>query len=160
MSVDMQNLILSGSILRSTEFVIGLTVYVGEKTKIQQNVKKGVVHESWLFKRIHQQVYVLMGVVFLVALVISFLSDIMSFKFAYTQLEGDQSNAYQRTVTHLREFALRLPKTFGLSLLHISHTIPMSIYVAVETLKLIQKNLIETDKNINLQGPETIEIFD
>ena len=41
MSVDMMNLILSGSVLRSTEFIVGLVVYVGKKTKIQMNVKKG-----------------------------------------------------------------------------------------------------------------------
>ena len=40
MSVDMMNLILSGSVLRSTEFIVGLVVYVGDKTKIQMNVKK------------------------------------------------------------------------------------------------------------------------
>ena len=90
-----------------------------------------------------------MGVVFIVAFVISLQSDIMSFMFTYTQPEIDASNTYKNFILYVKEFALRLPKTFGLSLLHISHTIPMSIYVAVEILKLIQKKLIESDKKIN-----------
>ena len=74
----MMNLILSGSVLRSTEFIVGLVVYVGEKTKIQMNVKKNLIQESWLNKRIHGQIYVLMALVFFVALVMLIMSDIMN----------------------------------------------------------------------------------
>ena len=46
----------------------------------------------------------------------------------------------------MTKFFVLLPKRFGLSVLQVSHTIPMSIYVAIEVLKLIQKHLIETDE--------------
>ena len=128
----MMNLICSGSVLRSTEFVVGLVVYVGENTKIQMNMKKGPLLESWLFKRIHKEVYYLMALLFLIAFLMSVLSVIMSILIPYTRPNFDFSIGL-----YIWEFILRFPKAFGLSILQVSHTIPMSIYVAIEVLKLI-----------------------
>lgn len=68
--LDSNNLMLRGSILRKTSYCMGLIIYVGTDTKINQNVQKIKVKDSWLLQTTNRLLYALF--VFLALLVTIF----------------------------------------------------------------------------------------
>lgn len=62
---------MRGSILKNTNFVIGIVIYVGTDTKAYQNSKTRKRKQSWLIARMHQlivKMFIFLGiVVFLLA---------------------------------------------------------------------------------------------
>ena len=66
-----RNLILRGSILRSTEYAIGIVIYVGKETKIHLNSKKSIRKKSWLLNAMHQAIATLLLFLLLVVIVVT-----------------------------------------------------------------------------------------
>ena len=57
---------MRGSILRNTNFVIGIVVYVGTDTKAHQNAKQTQRKQSWLITSMHTQfikMFVMLGII-------------------------------------------------------------------------------------------------
>jgi magnesium-transporting ATPase (P-type) len=46
--VSIRNFIPRGTVIHDTPYVVGVVVYVGTDTKINQNMRKGGFKESWL----------------------------------------------------------------------------------------------------------------
>lgn len=68
--LECNNLLLRGSILRKTIYCFGLVIYVGSETKINQNVQKLKIKDSWLLKMTNRLLYFLF--LFLAILVTTF----------------------------------------------------------------------------------------
>ena len=69
--ITYKNLALRGSILKNTNFIIGIVLYVGNDTKAHMNSKKRKRKQSWLLVRMHQFIKRLFLVIAAIVLVMS-----------------------------------------------------------------------------------------
>ena len=74
-----RNLVLRGSILRSTDYVTGIVIYVGEDTKIYLDSKTPSRKQSWLMEQMHRAIITLL--VFLLVVNIFVTSAGVYFKY-------------------------------------------------------------------------------
>ena len=66
--VSNRNFAMRGSVVKNTNFVIGIVVYVGTDTKAYQNSKTHKRKQSWLIARMHQvivKMFIFLGIVVL-----------------------------------------------------------------------------------------------
>jgi len=136
-SIGISNFLLRGSVLRNTQWVIGLVVYSGEDTKIMRN--RG--HAPSKLSTIERTVNRLIGIVFLshfLLVVFSvILNGIFARQFPYAYLGDSQ------------EFIL--PDWLGLCCtfyILYSNFIPISLYVTMEMVNLFQAKFINWDKDM------------
>lgn len=133
--IGMKELLLKGCILKNTKFIYGLIVYTGHDTKIVMNSKKAPNKISTLLKKMNKILYS----VFAFQIILCFSFSVLSMnikkdlkKHFYLDLSSSDSvSGY---------FIQAL--TFWVA---YSHLIPISLYVALEILKLFLAYLINQD---------------
>ena len=131
-------LLLRGCFLRNTEYVIGAVVYIGQETKIMKNAKKPPRKVSNLMRMMNYMLYT----VFI--LQIGIISLFASLSVAWISEKG-QNYAYLNmgNVGSSSWFIQLL--TYWVA---YSHMIPISLYVIIEVLKLVQSYLIKADDDM------------
>jgi phospholipid-translocating P-type ATPase (flippase) len=129
-NVNIKQLLLKGSILRNTEYIIGLVVYCGHNTKIMKNAKKPPIKMSNVMKIMNK----LLLSVFLFQILICTVFSVMNFVFRY------KNNKYIEIYIGInQEITISsLVQKFFTFLVAYSHLIPISLYVAMEIVKLLQ----------------------
>ncbi|KAI9599443.1 hypothetical protein BDF19DRAFT_428725 [Syncephalis fuscata] len=132
-SLDIRNLLLRGTILRNTPYVYGLVVYSGEQTKIRQNALKNARTKAPMLQR---QVNRAVISVFALLLVLASLMTIM------------QSAWLKKTraayLPHDHSAKSIVGVFFSFTVL-FNTVIPISLYVTLELVKVIQAYLIGQD---------------
>jgi len=137
---------LRGCTLKNTDWVIGLVVYTGPNTKIFKNSKSPPIKVSNVMRLMNKLLYSL----FIFQLILCFLFSIF---FIIWQ------NSNQNNLTYLEKYNQyvfqkeKLNANFGdwflkffTFLVAYSHLIPISLYVALEIVKMIQSILIFYDE--------------
>ncbi len=125
--------------MRNTEWGIGIAIYTGPDTKIFRNSKNPPHKVSNVMRKMNT----MLCQVFILQVVIIFLCAGLNYYWAYN------NSALHPEIGNSNIDLSSLSKSFPLSVLSFwvtfSHMIPISLYVAIEVLKLSQGILVGRD---------------
>lgn len=137
-NANIKNLLLKGSILKNTKEILGLVIYTGFNTKIMKNAKNPPIKMSNVMKTMN-----------IILFTVFFFQLICCNLFSYAYLEFSEENQ-----TYLKSYIIRTTQfdsifaytiKFFTFLVAYSHLIPISLYVAMEIVKLLQSWFIFYD---------------
>jgi magnesium-transporting ATPase (P-type) len=135
-----KNLLLKGSILKNTDYIIGLIIYCGFKTKIMKNAKNPRIKMSYVMKTMN----FILKTVFLFQITCCGL-----FSIAYLIFTDKKEDALAAYILSSHEITVRIfVIKFFTFLVAYSHLIPISLYVAMEIVKIFQTWFIYYDNMI------------
>ncbi|KAL6595192.1 phospholipid-translocating P-type ATPase [Neocallimastix sp. 'constans'] len=143
--LDITNLLLRGSVIRNTEWVIGAVVYTGNDTKVQLNSGNTPTKRSRIERLMNPQVVFN----FLILFVISFLVSVVNIKL----MEKWNKNGTPYYNTNKKRYYRLFLETFGSTMIMMQNVVPISLYISVEIAKTIQSWFIHED--IDLYYEET-----
>jgi len=126
--LTIKNFVPRGCIIHDTPFIIGIVLYVGKDTKINQNMKLTRFKESWLIQAMNKTTYTVFLLQFILIIVISLQTVFWQNNVGVTQPQLEHPNRI-----YVNEWVVG----FLVTLISYSHLIPISLYVAVEMLKVI-----------------------
>ena len=69
--VNIKNFLPRGCIVHDTPYIVGIVLYVGRDTKINQNMRKVGFKESWLIQYINKTIYSLFVFLLIMNIVIA-----------------------------------------------------------------------------------------
>jgi phospholipid-transporting ATPase len=146
---NFKQLLLKGCTLKNTGFVYGIVVYTGHSTKIMKNAKYPPIKVSNVMRVMNMLLYSIFGFLFLIAIFFA-LAYILwqrnkGVSYSYLQLYNSKGVLVSPGVS-VTDFFIKF-LTFIVS---YAHLVPISLYVALEFVKMIQSILISKD----------IEMFD
>ncbi|CAG9333982.1 unnamed protein product [Blepharisma stoltei] len=131
--VDLSNMILRGSTLKNTPWIIGLVVFTGNDTKLMKNIKHPPHKVSNVEKRINS--YLIIVFTFLFA--IAFLDTAISLTLSYTQSDE---------LSYFSGDSYKLSPIVCITFLILYNSlVPISLYVTLDVVKIIQSKIIQWD---------------
>ncbi|KAH6802141.1 ATPase E1-E2 type family protein / haloacid dehalogenase-like hydrolase family protein [Perilla frutescens var. frutescens] len=144
-----QQLLLRDSKLRNTEYIYGAVIFTGHDTKVIQNSTDPPSKRSKIEKKMDKIVYLLFGVLFSMAFAGSIYFGIKT----KDDLDGGLKRWYLRPDDANIFFDPdRAPAAaifhFLTALLLYSYLIPISLYVSIEIVKVLQSLFINRDVNM------------
>lgn len=134
-----KNLLLRGSILRNTEWIVGIVVYTGHDTKIMMNSVKAKPKRSKLEEQLNK--YILIIFFFLI-----FFCMLGSFMNVLWLIQWEEHSEYMFLSKSHK--VVILFKRFGNWILIFGNLVPISLMVSLETVKFIQAILIHMDREL------------
>uniref|UniRef100_A0A0N5AVX2 Phospholipid-transporting ATPase n=1 Tax=Syphacia muris TaxID=451379 RepID=A0A0N5AVX2_9BILA len=137
-----ENLLLRGTRLKETEFVIGIAVYTGHETKLFLNFKKCPLKQSTISSVMNGRlIYLFIALIFL-----TLCSTLGSLCFEHFAL----ANAYYLDYTRnsLRSFVTNVGSRFITFLLLYNNFIPISLQFTMDIVRFGQAQYINMDKAI------------
>ena len=142
-----QQLLLRDSKLRNTDFVYGVVIFTGHDTKVMQNSTAPPSKRSKIERRMDKIVYFL----FLILVVMSFIAavffgiatkeDLEDGKMKRWYLRPDETTVYYNPKRAPAAAVLQ----FLTALMLYSYLIPISLYVSIEIVKVLQSIFINQD---------------
>jgi magnesium-transporting ATPase (P-type) len=155
--LGLNQLLLRGCVLKNTDYAIGIAIYTGHESKVMLNSKAAPTKTSNVLLRMNKMLYT----VFLFLICICFI-------FAAASMSWQVRNADDHNYLDLKS-----DPNFGDYLIQVltflvafSHMIPISLYVALEIVKLALAYLVkndielyyeEDDKPANVRTSDLIE---
>ncbi len=138
MPCKINNLLLRGCYLRNIDCCYGVVVYMGQKSKIMMNAKKPPRKVSNMMKMMNYMLYTVFAFQLTIIVVYATLSAVWKKgkgeNYEYLNMDEGQN----LIVTWIIQFL-----TYWVA---YSHMIPISLYVIIEILKLVQAKLIGWDE--------------
>ena len=142
---SLKNMILKGSILKNTNFVIGIVIYAGHYTKIMKNSRNYIHKTSKIIKTMNKIMYSLFAFTVSACIIFSVCNvkfvDKYANSYTYIFYLYDSSKAKNR-------LGVRLILNFFTFIVAYAQIIPISLYVVMEMIKLFQGLLINYDYEI------------
>lgn len=137
--VNQKQLLLRGTILKNTQWVLGYAIYCGPDTKSSKNGRKHRVKMSNVLHKMNRILYTIFA-----------LEALVCFVFAVAGVGWDEDHALDHfylnqgseTGSHL--YVIR----FLVFVVAFSQLVPISLYVALEVLKLSQAYFISMDNDM------------
>lgn len=141
-----QQLLLRDSKLRNTEHIYGAVIFTGHDTKVIQNSTDPPSKRSKIEKKMDKIIYFLFGVLFLMAFIGSVYFGVVTKE----DIEGGHKRWYlQPNNADIFFDPNRAPAAatyhFLTALLLYSYLIPISLYVSIEIVKVLQSIFINQD---------------
>ncbi|XP_016559309.2 probable phospholipid-transporting ATPase 4 [Capsicum annuum] len=141
-------ILLRDSKLRNTDYIYGVVVFSGPDTKAVRNSTRSPSKRSRVERKMDHVIYVLFGMLILISLVSSIASAVFTKKKAvkwyYLELnklrDGSSFNPSKPVVSCLLQF-IRALVLYG-------YLIPISLYVSIEVVKVLQAMLINKDQKM------------
>lgn len=143
--INIRNLILKGCTLKNTDFAIGTVIYTGKNTKIMKNSKQPTIKVSKILKTMNILLYSLF--LFTVAICVVLSGFSLKFKLDSTDQREYIFNKYLNTLSEKSEVLYYFIKII-IFFVAYSNIIPISLYVALEMVKIFQGVLIYYDDEI------------
>ncbi|KAL5200643.1 hypothetical protein ABZP36_021846 [Zizania latifolia] len=142
-----QQLLLRDSKLRNTDYIYGAVIFTGHDTKVMQNATDPPSKRSKIEKKMDKIIYLLMSSLLMIALLGSVLfgiwtkEDLMNGKMKRWYLRPDDSSVYYdpKRATLASFFHLLT------ALMLYSYFIPISLYISIEMVKILQALFINQD---------------
>lgn len=142
--LDDSNLLLRGSILRNTNFVYAVVVYNGSQTKLSLNMRNPPSKLGGIERMLNRVVIAMFGSLLVVTVIVALVAGLWQREFG----EGQWYMGEDRLLSG-RTVALRSLGTF----LILFHTfVPVSLFVTLEFVRLIQGIFISSDKKMCSKG--------
>jgi magnesium-transporting ATPase (P-type) len=137
------NIIYRGSIIRNTESCLGIIIFTGEETKIRMNaIKNPRIKAPKLQRKIN------MIVIFMVFLVIT----LSLFSFMGERILYDK---YKDKNWYIANTNVGVVPTIMGYIIMFNTMIPLSLYVTMEIIKLVQMQLLQSDIDMYHQPSDT-----
>ncbi|KAG6425845.1 hypothetical protein SASPL_110050 [Salvia splendens] len=149
--IDPSQILLRDSKLRNTAYVYGVVVFTGQDSKVMQNSTKSPSKRSTIEKQMDKIIYILF-IVLVVMSVMSSIGFIMKTKY-------DLPNWwYLQVPDHEHLYDPQQPLQSGFyhlvtALMLYGYLIPISLYVSIEVVKVLQAHFI--NKDIHMFDEET-----
>ncbi|KAK3041310.1 hypothetical protein RJ639_001412 [Escallonia herrerae] len=142
-----QQLLLRDSKLRNTDYIYGAVIFTGHDTKVIQNSTDPPSKRSKIEKKMDKIIYFLFGVLFLMAFIGSIYFGIVTKE----DLDGDSMKRWYLRPDDATIFfdPKRAPVAaiyhFLTAVMLYSYLIPISLYVSIEIVKVLQSSFINHD---------------
>jgi phospholipid-transporting ATPase len=141
---ELKQIVLKGCKLKNTNFILGICVYSGHNTKIMKNAKSPPIKVSNVMKVMNLLLYSVFFFQFLLCVL---------YALAYVIWQGNEGFLYKYLYLYNSDGKLISPGYTGFDwfikyltfLVAYSHLIPISLYVALELVKMLQSVLISKD---------------
>ncbi|XP_027125571.1 probable phospholipid-transporting ATPase 4 [Coffea arabica] len=149
--LDPSQILLRDSKLRNTAYVYGVVIFTGHDSKVMQNATKSPSKRSKIEKQMDKIIYILFTLLVLISL-ISSIGFAIKVKYQLPNWWYLQAPDSQNFYNPLRP---ELSGTFHLvtALILYGYLIPISLYVSIEVVKVLQALFI--NKDINMYDEET-----
>lgn len=143
--LDANNILLRGSILRNTDYIMGLVLYSGVNTKIMRNLGRAKPKLSTLEKKLYNYVHI----VFAFLIILCFTSSLNNLLW----IKNNANSApymYLGNENKIEMFFSRV----GNWILILSNLVPISLIISVEGVKVFQAKILGKDSNFKSNADE------
>lgn len=143
-SICPAQILLRDSILRNTDYIYGVVIFSGPDTKVVRNSTRSPSKRSRIERRMDHIIYVLFMILIMISLTSS--SGSLSFtkstvnKWLYRPL-NEGKNPYYNPSKPYKFFSIE----FIRALILYGYLIPISLYVSIEIVKVLQATIINKD---------------
>lgn len=142
--IGSKNFLFKGAMIRNVDWTLGVVIYSGNDTKIQQNGAEARFKVSTMESKLHKMIIIL----FLLQLILSFLAVIVKFIYVYNiDFEFDE---YLNKIGEYETDSLFL--VFMRYFILLNSLIPISLIVNLEMVRLVQAYFI--GKSLELKNIE------
>ncbi|XP_073142453.1 probable phospholipid-transporting ATPase 8 [Henckelia pumila] len=148
--LSLQQILVRDSKLRNTEYVYGVVVFTGHDTKVMQNATDPPSKRSKIERKMDKIVYILFGLLILVSFMGSFFfgittkNDIHDGKVQRWYLQPERTTVFYDP----KRAALAAFFHFLTGLMLYGYLIPISLYVSIEMVKVLQGIFINQDQDM------------
>jgi len=155
LSVGVSNVLLRGCILRQTKCVYGIAVFTGHDTKLMKNAAAAPFKDSYLMKMMNRCLIIVFAFQAAICMVNTIYARI------FKDTNGDSmvyaTNQYVLGTPAIADFNFNLKLELGIGfelesfltfVVAYANLVPISLYVALEIVKLFQVVLIDNDLEI------------
>lgn len=145
--LTLRQLLLRDSKLRNTDYVYGVVIFTGRDTKVMQNSVEPPSKRSKIEKRTDNLVYFLFAVLVLASFITSVFygfatrEDLGHGWMTRWYLRSDKTTLYYNP----KRAAIAATLQFFTALILYGYLIPISLYVSIEIMKVLQSLLINKD---------------
>ncbi|XP_028106806.1 putative phospholipid-transporting ATPase 9 [Camellia sinensis] len=145
--LTIQQLLLRGSKLKNTDYIYGVVIFTGHDTKVMQNSTAPPSKRSRIEKRTDKLVYLLFSVLVLMSFIgsiffgIATREDLQNGLMTRWYLRPDDTTIYYDPKRAVIAAILQ----FLTALMLYSYLIPISLYVSIEIVKVLQTVFINHD---------------
>lgn len=158
--VSIRNLILKGCTLKNTAWAVGLVIYAGKNTKIMKNSKSPKIKVSRILMIMNVLLYSLFAFTLAICLILAGLS--VNFKLKYQDSLEYVFNKNLDTLSSRSDAMYYIIRVI-IFFVAYSNIIPISLYVALEMVKIFQGILIFFDNDMydeEIQKPASCRATD
>ena len=127
--LEQRQMLLKGTKLRNTEWIVGIIIYTGHNTKLMQNAKKPKIKYS----RLDTFLNILLFAIVIVQIILCIISGILRGYYYKKNLDDTDLMSYEKYSFHKENFLNIL--TY---LILLNTFIPISLVVTMEIIKVIQ----------------------
>ncbi|KAF0924221.1 hypothetical protein E2562_008518 [Oryza meyeriana var. granulata] len=154
-SLSPQQILLRDSKLRNTEYVYGVVIFTGHDTKVMQNAMKVPSKRSKIERKMDRIIYLLLSSLVLISVIgsiffaIATKDDLQDGRPKRWYLRPDNSTIYFKP----NKAAISAILHFFTAMMLYGYFIPISLYISIEIVKLLQAMFINQD--IHMYHEET-----
>ncbi|WRX19791.1 P-type ATPase [Theobroma cacao] len=158
----LQQILLRDSKLKNTDYIYGVVIFTGHDTKVMQNATDPPSKRTRIERRMDKIVYVLFSTLILVSFIGSLFfgietkKDISGANYRRWYLRSDKTTVFYDP----RRASLSGFFHFLTGLMLYGYLIPISLYVSIEIVKVLQSIFINQDRAIGERLPEPMPIDD
>ncbi|KDQ61077.1 hypothetical protein JAAARDRAFT_124991 [Jaapia argillacea MUCL 33604] len=141
--VDLQNVVLRGTVLRNTEWIVGVVLFTGVDTKIVLNAGGTPSKRSRVERQMNPQVFINLIMLAAMALVCGIVDAVLEQKYyplGAPWLFGDDQSDDN---THINGLITAI-----FALVTFQNIVPISLYISIEAVRTCQAVFIYFDKEI------------
>lgn len=139
--ISINNLLLRGCSLRNTEWILGVVVFTGQETKIMQNAGNTPSKKSRITRELNWNVIYNFIILFFMCLISGIVQGV-------TWSQNDNSLNYFEFGSIGGRPALDGFITFWAALILFQNLVPISLYISLEIIKLLQAFFIYSDTHM------------
>jgi phospholipid-translocating ATPase len=139
--ISINNLLLRGCSLRNTEWILGVVVFTGQETKIMQNAGNTPSKKSRIARELNWNVIYNFIILFFMCLISGIVQGV-------TWSQNDNSLNYFEFGSIGGRPALDGFITFWAALILFQNLVPISLYISLEIIKLLQAFFIYSDTHM------------
>ncbi|KAL0484641.1 phospholipid-transporting ATPase, partial [Acrasis kona] len=150
--LDVDNLLLRGSSLRNTDWIIGVVVFTGHETKLMKNTNKTPHKASQVEKMTNKLIFIILA--FQIVLCLCCMIGAVVF----AQKNAKSMWYYPSPDPSTKDLALLGFTSFWTYLILFNNLIPISLYVSLECARFIQGYVISQDLRMYHQESDSTAV--
>ncbi|CAI9260054.1 unnamed protein product [Lactuca saligna] len=144
--LDPAQLLLRESKLKNTEYIFGAVVFTGNDTKVMQNTTQSPSKRSKIELQMDKIIYLLFGLLILISIVsaagfgLAVRNAVPLWWYLRPDVAGEDFNVNDFLVSALRHLIT--------ALMLYGYLVPISLYVSIEAVKILQASFINSDLHL------------
>ncbi|POM78342.1 P-type ATPase (P-ATPase) Superfamily, partial [Phytophthora palmivora] len=143
-----ENLLLRGCSLRSCAFVVGLVIFTGSETKLLQNSRAAPSKQSKLYRTANRCMLLIFATMFGLCLA----SAIAAASWSKNYASRAWYLPFIKEADHVDDFIVN----FFTFLILYNNLVPISLYVSLDIIKVLQANRIMGDAKMVFEGTHAV----